>query len=231
MRVVTMSETTICKQTQLQLRKEGNLMINKSVIQPQVSWCGWPLLLFYICKIKAIAPFIRSKLLVLCLLVWDSSCCGCALPVIKGDCWGLLLHGTRRAFAITLIFSRTCRCNYSWPAGSCHPYTHVPLNGCLYLPTHPKITAMWLVQHLDHPHFPVLKHYLEGRPWLLERRGEKMDIAIGAINYQVANLTDVCERKSIFPSSFPSETANLSAEKCSFLAPVGFQFVLLRIFF
>lgn len=58
-----------------------------------------------------------------------------------------------------------------------------------------------------------------------------MDIAIGAINYQVANLTDVCERKSIFPSSFPSETANLSAEKCSFLAPVGFQFVLLRIFF
>lgn len=35
-----MSETTICKQTQLQLRKEGNLMINKSVIQPQVSWCG-----------------------------------------------------------------------------------------------------------------------------------------------------------------------------------------------
>jgi len=32
-----------------------------------------------------------------------------------------------------------------------------------------------------------------------------MDIAIGAINYQVANLTDVCERKSIFPHLSPQK--------------------------
>lgn len=40
-----------------------------------------------------------------------------------------------------------------------------------------------------------------------------MVIAIDAINYQVANSTDACERKSIFPSPFFSDTAIPSAEK------------------
>lgn len=101
-------------------------------------------LLLIICKINIVAPFFFPQ--VICsislgmgyLLLWIYTC-----VVIKGERQGLLFHGTRGAFAIILI-SQTCRCNYSWPASSCHPHTHVPLNGRLYLPTHPKITSFSL---------------------------------------------------------------------------------------
>lgn len=72
-------------------------------------------------KIKVMAPFFFSKLVVLFLWLWESLLFWMCTPmVIKGQRQGLLLHGTKGAFTIILI-SQTCRCNYSWPASSCHP--------------------------------------------------------------------------------------------------------------
>lgn len=82
------------------------------------------------------------------------------------------------------------------------------------VPTHPPQNNICLISIAPGPSSFSSAQPLLGKQALASRKERgKMVIAIEAINYQVANSTDACERKSIFPSRFFSDTAIPSAEK------------------
>lgn len=88
------------------------------------------------------------------------------------------------------------------------------------VPTHPPQNNIYLISIAPGPSTFSSAEPLLGKQALASRKERgKMDIAIEAINYQVANSTDAHERKSIFPSPFFSDTAIPSAEKVFILTP------------
>lgn len=83
------------------------------------------------------------------------------------------------------------------------------------VPTHPPQNNISLISIAPVPSTFSSAEPILGKQALASRKehGGEIDVLIEAINYRVANSTDACERKSIFPSPFFSDSVTPSAEK------------------
>lgn len=85
------------------------------------------------------------------------------------------------------------------------------------VPTHPPQNNICLISIAPGPSSFSSAQPLLGKQALASRKERgKMDIAIEAINYQVANSTDACERKSIFGHG-SSQTPQFRQQKNMFI--------------